>query len=136
MIPYSVDLHWFGALKNSVNLVHTIILLYVCGIVFAGMKSMQTSMSTNKKSYQSAGSTNPRPPPPIDRHKSFDKDDFSTEPMVTKKVDTGPINYTRYSFAELKMATDNFSVENIIGEGSIGCVYRGRFDGKVYCFLA
>ncbi|CAL5437618.1 unnamed protein product [Camellia sinensis] len=30
------------------------------------------------------------------------------------------------------MATDSFSVETLVGEGSIGCVYRAQFDdGKV-----
>ncbi|KAI3455691.1 hypothetical protein Pfo_012354 [Paulownia fortunei] len=49
-----------------------------------------------------------------------------------KKVNTAPINAKSYSVADLQIATDSFSVENLIGEGSIGRVYRAQLDdGKV-----
>ncbi|KAG9159050.1 hypothetical protein Leryth_018593 [Lithospermum erythrorhizon] len=72
-------------------------------------------------------------PPPVDRHKSIDDADVTTNPITpVKKVSTASINAVSYSIADLQMATESFSVENLIGEGSIGSVYRAQFDdGKV-----
>ncbi|XP_010539590.1 PREDICTED: putative serine/threonine-protein kinase [Tarenaya hassleriana] len=43
-----------------------------------------------------------------------------------------PLNVKIYSYKELRHATDNFSVENKIGEGGFGSVYKGRLkDGKI-----
>lgn len=37
-----------------------------------------------------------------------------------------------YALAELQSATNNFSQENLLGEGSLGAVYRAEFpDGQV-----
>uniref|UniRef100_A0A5B6YJ55 Protein kinase domain-containing protein n=1 Tax=Davidia involucrata TaxID=16924 RepID=A0A5B6YJ55_DAVIN len=94
-------------------------------------KSIQTFSAMNTKTFETSASINLRPPP-IDRHKSFDEDDFSRKPIVAKKVNTAPINGTSYSIADLQMATGSFSIENLIGEGSIGRVYWAQFDdGKV-----
>ncbi|KAK9102413.1 hypothetical protein Sjap_019667 [Stephania japonica] len=71
-------------------------------------------------------------PPPIDRKKSFDEDDFSNKPIVVKKVNRATIKATAYSVADLQMATTSFSPDNLIGDGTIGRVYRAQFgDGKV-----
>ena len=71
-------------------------------------------------------------PPPLDRHKSFDEEDLSKKPIITKSPTTVPDNVKSYSVADLQMATGSFSAENLIGEGSIGRVYRAQFDdGKV-----
>uniref|UniRef100_A0A7N0TA41 non-specific serine/threonine protein kinase n=1 Tax=Kalanchoe fedtschenkoi TaxID=63787 RepID=A0A7N0TA41_KALFE len=43
-------------------------------------------------------------------------------------VESGP--YLRLSFKQLWVATDQFSVDNIIGVGSFGSVYSGVFNGK------
>ncbi|KAF9587120.1 hypothetical protein IFM89_039663 [Coptis chinensis] len=95
------------------------------------MKSIQTSSAANTKTFENSASMNLRPPP-IDRHKSFDEDDFSYKPVVVKKSITTPISATVYSIADLQMATGSFSAENLIGEGSVGRVYRAQFDdGKV-----
>lgn len=104
--------------------------------IFAEMKSIQTSSTANTKTFETSASINLRPPP-IDRNKSFDEDDFSGKPVVTKKANTAPINAALYSVADLQMATDSFSAENLIGEGSLGRVYRAQFDdGKVCCSLS
>ncbi|XP_028085245.1 protein STRUBBELIG-RECEPTOR FAMILY 6-like [Camellia sinensis] len=93
---------------------------------------IQTPSTVITKTFEISASVNLRPPP-IDRHKSFDEDDFSRKPIVTivpKKVHTPPVNAISYSIADLQMATDNFSVETLVGEGSIGCVYRAQFDDR------
>lgn len=42
-----------------------------------------------------------------------------------------PDVFTLFSFAELKLATDNFSPQNILGEGGYGPVYKGTLtDGR------
>ncbi|KAM3699115.1 hypothetical protein ACB098_05G001000 [Castanea mollissima] len=95
------------------------------------MKSIQTSSTINTKAFDTTASINLRPPP-IDRHKSFDEDEFSKKPTVVKKANVAPINVTSYSVADLQMATGSFSVENLLGGGSLGRVYRAQFDdGKV-----
>uniref|UniRef100_A0A2N9G9D0 Protein kinase domain-containing protein n=1 Tax=Fagus sylvatica TaxID=28930 RepID=A0A2N9G9D0_FAGSY len=106
------------------------------------MKSIQSSSTVNTKAFDTAASLNltfdTTPsinlrPPPIDRHKSFDEDDFSKKPIVAKKAYAAPINVTSYSVADLQMATGSFSVENLLGEGSFGRVYRAQFDdGKLH----
>ncbi|PON57707.1 Mitogen-activated protein kinase kinase kinase [Parasponia andersonii] len=95
------------------------------------MKSIQTSFALNTKTFDAPASINLRPPP-IERHKSFDDDDFSKKPVVKTKSVAAPINVTSYSVADLQMATGSFSVENLLGDGSFGRVYRAQFDdGKV-----
>lgn len=45
-----------------------------------------------------------------------------------------PITATSYTVASLQTATNSFSQENLIAEGSLGRVYRGEFpNGKVNC---
>ncbi|KAK6268341.1 hypothetical protein QUC31_012501 [Theobroma cacao] len=95
------------------------------------MKSIQSSSSIDTKTFDTPASINLRPPP-IDRHKSFDEEDFSKKPVVVKKAVPAPTNVTSYSIADLQMATGSFSVENLLGEGCFGRVYRAQFDdGKV-----
>lgn len=96
------------------------------------MKSVQTSSTFDTKTFDAPVTINLRPPP-IERHKSFDDDDYAKKPVVKKKNVTAPINVTSYSVADLQMATGSFSVDNLLGEGSFGRVYRAQFDdGKVY----
>lgn len=43
-----------------------------------------------------------------------------------------PITATSYTIAALQTATNSFSQENLVGEGSLGRVYRAEFpNGKV-----
>ncbi|KAF8052477.1 hypothetical protein N665_1555s0002 [Sinapis alba] len=86
-------------------------------------KKMDTSLSMNLR------------PPPSERHKSFDEDDSSTprKPIVAKKhTVVVPSNVNVYTVADLQIATNSFSVDNLLGEGTFGRVYRAQFDdGKV-----
>ncbi|KAI7735826.1 hypothetical protein M8C21_017110, partial [Ambrosia artemisiifolia] len=74
-------------------------------------------------------------PPPMERHKSFvddDDDNISAKPVVPKKISVAPTNVISYSIADLQIATNSFSADNLIGEGSTGRVFRAQFeDGKV-----
>lgn len=96
------------------------------------MKSVHSSSSINTTTLDPVPLVTLKPPP-LDRTKSFDDEDLSIKPVVTKIPTPVPENVKLYSIADLQMATDSFSVENLIGEGSIGRVYRAQFDdGKVY----
>lgn len=56
-------------------------------------------------------------------------------PIVTpKKVNIAPIDAKSFSVADLQIATDSFNVENLIGEGSIGRVFRAQLDDGKVCF--
>ncbi|XP_057770277.1 protein STRUBBELIG-RECEPTOR FAMILY 6-like [Salvia miltiorrhiza] len=95
-------------------------------------KPAQISAAANTKAFEAPAVINLRPPP-IDRLKSFDEDDVTAMPIVPpKKVNIAPIDAKSFSVADLQIATDSFNVENLIGEGSIGRVFRAQLDdGKV-----
>ncbi|XP_061340899.1 protein STRUBBELIG-RECEPTOR FAMILY 7 isoform X2 [Gastrolobium bilobum] len=96
------------------------------------MNSMQTSSVIDMKTFDTSAATISLKPPPFDRHKSFDEDEFSKKPTIVKKTITAPANVKSYSIADLQIATGSFSVDQLLGEGSFGRVYRAQFDdGKV-----
>lgn len=46
-----------------------------------------------------------------------------------------PIGVKLYTVAELQLATNFFSEHNLLGEGSLGSVYKAEFpNGKVHTF--
>ncbi|KAK4783715.1 hypothetical protein SAY86_018083 [Trapa natans] len=67
-------------------------------------------------------------PPQVDRHKSFDEEDHLKKPIIVKKPIMIPTKVTSYSVVDLQMATGSFSIENLVGEGTFGRVYRAQFD--------
>ncbi|XP_039038430.1 protein STRUBBELIG-RECEPTOR FAMILY 6-like [Hibiscus syriacus] len=95
------------------------------------MSSIQPSSSVETETFETTASINLHPPP-IVCHKSFDEEDFSKKPIVVKKAVPVHKTVASYSIADLQMATGSFSIENLLGEGSFGRVYRAQFDdGKV-----
>uniref|UniRef100_A0A0D9VQD5 Protein kinase domain-containing protein n=1 Tax=Leersia perrieri TaxID=77586 RepID=A0A0D9VQD5_9ORYZ len=95
------------------------------------VKPIEESTTIDVESLPSPASISLKPPPKIERHKSFDDDDLSNKPVL-KKSNMAPIKAIVYSVADLQMATDSFSMDNLIGEGTFGRVYRAQFtDGKV-----
>ncbi|KAJ0988510.1 hypothetical protein J5N97_006866 [Dioscorea zingiberensis] len=92
------------------------------------MKHIQTSSLVSTNVVQPTTPITLKPPP---RQKSFDADDFSTKPVVKVSAPI-PIKATVYSVADLQIATESFSIDNLVGEGSVGHVYKAQFsDGKV-----
>ncbi|KAI7733296.1 hypothetical protein M8C21_033714 [Ambrosia artemisiifolia] len=95
------------------------------------MKADQASSMVHTKSFETTDTISLKPPP-FDHQKSFDDDGFSAIPIVPKKVHVAPPDVTSYSVADLQLATNSFSADNLIGEGSTGRVFRAQFeDGKV-----
>ena len=93
------------------------------------MKTIQTS-STDTVTFSPLAPITLKPPP-IERHKSLGEDDFSNKPVV-KKDNTTAIAVTVYSVADLQIGTDSFNIDNLVGEGLFGRVYKAQFsDGKV-----
>ncbi|CAO2840359.1 unnamed protein product [Amaranthus hypochondriacus] len=98
---------------------------------FAELKSVHSSSSINTTTLDTVSSVTLKPPP-VDRNKSFDDEDISNKPVVIRIPTPVPENVKSYSIADLQMATGSFNIENLVGEGSIGRVYRAVFDdGKV-----
>ncbi|KAG2304653.1 hypothetical protein Bca52824_033304 [Brassica carinata] len=93
---------------------------------------LQSSSSVETKELDTSLSINLRPPP-ADRHKSFDDEDVTRKPTVVKKSTVVvPSNVRVYSVGDLQIATGSFSVDNLLGEGTFGRVYRAEFeDGNV-----
>lgn len=99
------------------------------------MNSTQASSVIDLKTFDTSAATATisLKPPPFDRRKSFDEDEFSKKPAIVKKTVKAPANVKSYSIADLQIATGSFSVDHLLGEGSFGRVYRAQFDdGKVF----
>ncbi|XP_054783691.1 protein STRUBBELIG-RECEPTOR FAMILY 7-like [Prosopis cineraria] len=95
------------------------------------VKSVQAPSVVDMKTFDTSASINIKPPP-IERHKSFDEDEFSKKPIIVKKTVKAPVNVKSYSIADLQIATGSFSMDHLLGEGSFGRVYRAHSDdGKV-----
>ncbi|WJX80481.1 Protein STRUBBELIG-REPTOR FAMILY 7 [Trifolium repens] len=93
--------------------------------------SVQTSSMLDLKKLDTSDSINLKPPP-IDRHKSFEKNEFSNKSTIVKKIVTAPVDVQSYSIADLQITTGSFNVDHLVEEGSFGRVYRAQFhDGKV-----
>ncbi|KAL0363007.1 UNVERIFIED_CONTAM: Cold-responsive protein kinase [Sesamum calycinum] len=60
------------------------------------------------------------------------KVDPTTRPSGFRDEISGVDNVNLYSYRELRLATDDFSPENKVGEGGFGCVYKGKLkNGQI-----
>ncbi|XP_006650171.1 protein STRUBBELIG-RECEPTOR FAMILY 7 [Oryza brachyantha] len=99
---------------------------------FNQLRAISIVSPTAKEGLQKTVSMNLKPPSKIDLHKSFDESDPTDKPVKAKKIDLSSIRATAYTVADLQMATESFSANNLIGEGSFGRVYRAEIsDNKV-----
>ncbi|KAG0585122.1 hypothetical protein KC19_3G260300 [Ceratodon purpureus] len=80
---------------------------------------MKTQELKAPPSFKNSGENGPTRPPP-------------NRPPPARSV-KAIVPAISYSVADLQTATNSFAQENLIGEGSLGRVYRGEFaDGQVY----
>lgn len=72
-----------------------------------------------------------RPPPaPLDPVRSFSDNQFATR--LNSRTRSTSFRATSYSLVDLQTATANFAPARLLGEGTIGRVYKAKFgDGKV-----
>ncbi|CAN6470052.1 unnamed protein product [Victoria cruziana] len=95
------------------------------------LKSVQSSASTTLVPLQPT-SLDIVKPLAAEHHKTSNGDEFLKKKPTVKRANIPPINASVYSVADLQMATCSFSIDNLVGEGSIGRVYKAQFaDGKV-----
>ena len=77
--------------------------------------------------------------PPVKTFKappSFQGISGTTYPKVSVTVNKSNITATAFSVADLQAATNSFSQDNLIGEGSLGRVYRAEFpNGQVLAVM-
>ncbi|KAK2965453.1 hypothetical protein RJ640_008247 [Escallonia rubra] len=103
------------------------------------LKSFDSSSSISVKNLQSLPSMTVKPlqtypsiglkPPPSERIKSFSDNEFAQHMNVKR---SSSIRVACYSLADLQAATGNFATGRLLGEGSLGRVYRAKCsDGKV-----
>ena len=112
-------------------LIYRVMLILVRFYKIVEMKPIQEATTLEVESLPSPAAVNLKPPPKIERNNSFDDNDIASKP-VAKKSTAAPVKATVYSVADLQMATDSFNMDNLIGEGTFGRVYRAQFsDGKV-----
>ncbi|XWS56205.1 hypothetical protein CRYUN_Cryun09bG0066200 [Craigia yunnanensis] len=76
------------------------------------------------------------PPYPVPRHNPpvhlTSTEKTSRRKNLTRKPEFA-MNAKVYTLAELQLATSSFSEENLLGEGSLGSVYKAEFpDGQVF----
>jgi hypothetical protein len=96
------------------------------------MKLIEEATTIEVEPQPSPTTVNVKPPLKIKRNQSFDDDDGFANKPVAKKVNVAPVNGKVYSVADLQIATDSFSIDNLVGEGNYGRVYKAQFsDGKV-----
>ena len=99
------------------------------------MKPVQEATTVEVESLPSPAAVNLKPPPKIERNHSFDDDDIASKP-VAKKSTAAPVKATVYSVADLQMATDSFNLDNLVGEGTFGRVYRAQFNDRKVCYIS
>eukprot|EP00249_Psilotum_nudum_P014259 c24741_g1_i1 orf=1-1797(-) len=69
-------------------------------------------------------------PPPLEKHKE-PAERSSGRKMATKRSKS-PIAAITYTVSDLQLATNSFSQDNLVGEGTLGRVYRAEMaNGKV-----
>lgn len=92
------------------------------------MTESESFDSINIKTLQKSPSIGYKPPP-SDFTQSLNDNEFASR--LNSKRSTS-IHAVPYSLADLQTATSNFATGRLIGEGSIGRVYKAKYpDGKV-----
>lgn len=97
--------------------------------MLAGLKSSDSSSSLGLQTSISIGLK----PPPSDYATSFNDREFVNHMSIKR---SSSIRMTYYSLVDLQTATGNFATGRLLGEGTIGRVYRAKYaDGKVFFLL-
>ncbi|XP_022991145.1 protein STRUBBELIG-RECEPTOR FAMILY 5 isoform X1 [Cucurbita maxima] len=92
-------------------------------------KSINSDTSVDIKALQNASSGLIRPPPPFDPVQAFSDSQFASRLNSRRSTSVRAISY---SLVDLQAATANFSTARLLGEGTIGRVYKAKYgDGKV-----
>ncbi|XP_008781708.1 protein STRUBBELIG-RECEPTOR FAMILY 5-like [Phoenix dactylifera] len=91
-----------------------------------GLKGYSSSIDI--KALETPPSMDLRPPP--EPYKLFSDNEFAVK--LNPKQSTNPVSITAYSIVDLQAATGSFSASRLLGQGTIGSVYKAKYaDGKV-----
>ncbi|GMN49769.1 hypothetical protein TIFTF001_018940 [Ficus carica] len=95
---------------NESNTSRTVIIAVVSSVVFVGVIIISIWVLLRKK---------------------MAKEKEETQPLSEPVEDIESAESLQYNFETIRVATDNFSEENKLGQGGFGSVYRGRlFNGQ------
>uniref|UniRef100_A0A2N9J063 Protein kinase domain-containing protein n=1 Tax=Fagus sylvatica TaxID=28930 RepID=A0A2N9J063_FAGSY len=95
---------------------------------FEELKSVNSSASIDIKTLQKCPSIG-LPLPPSEFKQAYNDNEFANRLNARRSTS---IRATPYSLGDLQLATANFASGRLLGEGSIGRVYRAKYaDGKV-----
>ncbi|CAN1299033.1 Protein STRUBBELIG-RECEPTOR FAMILY 5 [Linum perenne] len=88
----------------------------------------------HRESFESTASVDikklQKPPPPTDFAQSLNDNEFATR--LNSKRGAAPAKAVCYTLSDLQSATSDFAPGRLLGEGSLGRVYRAKYpDGKV-----
>ena len=93
------------------------------------LKSVNSSASIDIKTLQKCPSIG-LPLPPSEFKRAYNDNEFANRLNARRSTS---IRATPYSLGDLQLATANFASGRLLGEGSIGRVYRAKYaDGKVF----
>jgi hypothetical protein len=93
------------------------------------LKSVNSSASIDIKTLQKCPSIG-LPLPPSEFKQAYNDNEFANRLNARRSTS---IRATPYSLGDLQLATANFASGRLLGEGSIGRVYRAKYaDGKVF----
>ncbi|XP_010913801.1 protein STRUBBELIG-RECEPTOR FAMILY 5 isoform X2 [Elaeis guineensis] len=88
----------------------------------------ESSSSIDIKALETPLSMGLRPPP--EPYKVFSDNEFAVK--LNPKHNTNAVSITAYSLVDLQAATGSFSASCLLGQGTIGSVYKTKYaDGKV-----
>ncbi|KAJ4958667.1 hypothetical protein NE237_025778 [Protea cynaroides] len=95
--------------------------------IFKDRRSLDSSSSIDMKSLQTSPSFHPKPPP-SDLVKPLNESEFANR--LGRRSTS--VCATVFTLADLQAATGNFATGRLLGEGTVGRVYRAKYaDGKV-----
>lgn len=103
---------------------------WTLNLLVTGNESFDSSVSVDIKTLQKSPSTGYKPPH-SDFVQSLNDNEFASRLNARR---SNSVRAVPYALADLQTATGNFAMGRLLGEGSLGRVYRAKYpDGKV-CF--
>ncbi|KAI5585739.1 hypothetical protein BDE02_06G165200 [Populus trichocarpa] len=121
--------------------VGVVALVVTCAAIFIAMRIKRSRHSCSVRTTRVASEVNPQLLPPrspsllfpthIPRicHNRNEKNSARKSFLIYK----APVSANIYTLTELQLATNNFGEENLLGEGSLGSVYRAEFqNGQIF----
>ncbi|XP_011004818.1 PREDICTED: protein STRUBBELIG-RECEPTOR FAMILY 2 [Populus euphratica] len=120
-----------------VFVVGVVALVVTCAAIFIAMHSKRSRHSCSVRTTRVASEVNPQLLPPRSPSLLFstichNRNEKNLARKSFSKYEA-PVSAKIYTVTELQLATNNFGEENLLGEGSLGSVYRAEFqNGQIF----